>query len=246
MPVLFVVELGLQFVCAVHVLKTSRPTQWLFVIMLLPVAGPLVYLFMEVLPEMRHSRAGRRVSQDIGSMVNPNGELRRLTKEAIRTDTVQNKFDLAKECIHRGRFADARTLLDQCLTGIHADDPKIMMSMARAQFGLEDYSGCCETLDRLREANPDFQSSEGHLIYARSKEGLGQDGEALAEYAALSDYYPGEEARCRHGLLLHRTGQHDQAEAVFQQVVNSVDTGSKAYFRAQRDWYELAQQHLSL
>jgi hypothetical protein len=83
-------------------------------------------------------------------------------------------------------------------------------------------------------------------MYARAKEGQGLAGEALAEYAALSTYYPGEEARCRHGLLLHKAGQLDEAETCFRKVVDSVDTGSKAYFRAQREWYELARQHLSL
>lgn len=244
MPLLLGIEVGLQFLCAVHVLRTGRPTQWLFVIMLLPVAGCLAYLFMEILPEMKHSRAGRQVAKDIGSVVNPDGELRRLTKEAMRTDTVQNKFDLAKECNSRGRFEDAKTLLEQCLTGVHEDDPNIMMAMARAEFGLADYAGCCDTLDRLREANPDYQSSEGHLMYARAMEGQGRDGEALAEYAALSDYYPGEEARCRYAQLLQRTGQHEQAEAQFRGVVSSVDTGTKAYFRAQREWYELAKQRL--
>lgn len=246
MPVLLALELGLQFICAVHVLRTGRPTQWLFVIMLLPVVGCLAYAFLEILPEMRHSRAARTMTKDVGALVNPDGELRRLTKEAKRTETVQNKYDLAKECIARGRFSDARALLEQCLIGIHADDPNIMMAMARAQFGLDEFAGCCDTLDRLREKNPEFQSSEGHLMYARCKEGQGEAGEALAEYAALSAYYPGEEARCRHALLLHRTGQLEQAEAAFRQVADSVETGSKAYFRAQREWYELARQHLSL
>ncbi len=246
MPVLVAVELGLQFICAVHVLRTGRPTQWLFVIMLLPVVGCLAYLFLEVLPEVKHSHTARRVTKDVGAVINPDGELRRLTKEAMRTDSVQNKYDLAKECIGRARYSEARELLEQCLTGLHADDPHIMMAMARAQFGDEDFPGCIGTMDRLRESNPDFQSSEGHLIYAQAKEGQGLDGEALAEYDALSTYYPGEEARCRHGLLLHKTGQLDQAEAAFRKVVGSVDTGSKAYFRAQREWYELARQHLSL
>ena len=220
MPVLLAIELGLQFICAVHVLRTGRPTQWLFVIILLPVVGCLAYLYLEILPEMRHSHAGRKVARDIGAVVNPDGELRRLTKETLRTDTVQNKFDLAKECINRGRFEDAKTLLEHCLTGVHEDDPNILMALARAEFGLAEFIGCTDTLDRLRAANPDFQSSEGHLMYARAMEGQGRDGEALAEYAALSDYYPGEEARCRYAMLLQRTGQHDQAEAHYRQVVN--------------------------
>ncbi|NNG05344.1 MAG: hypothetical protein HKM95_14765 [Inquilinus sp.] len=244
MPILIAVTVGLQLMCAVHVARTGRPTTWIFVVMMLPVAGSLAYLLLEILPEWRHSRAARQAATDIGDIVDPDREVRRLALEVDRAATVENRFALAKELLRRDRQEEARPLLEACLAGVHADDPGIMMALARARFGCGDHAGVVDTLDRLRAAHPDLSSADGHLLYARALEGLGRDGDALGEYAALTEYFPGEEARCRHALLLQRLGDVDAARGVFAQVVRSVDLGNKLYFRAQRDWYEVARRNL--
>ena len=82
------------------------------------------------------------------------------------------------------------------------------------------------------------------MLYARAREGLGELDLAAVEYESLTGYYPGEEARCRYGLLLQRQGQVDEARAVFESVVASVETAPKPYFRAQRDWYQVAKSNL--
>ena len=99
--------------------------------------------------------------------------------------------------------------------------------------------------DFFGEANPDFGSAEGHMLYARSREGMGDLEQAAIEFESLSGYYPGEEARCRYGVLLQRLGQVDEARATFKAVVTSVETAPKTYFRAQRDWYQVAKNNLS-
>ncbi len=37
---------------AVHVARTGRPLTWIFIILFFPVAGGLVYLFAEIIPEL--------------------------------------------------------------------------------------------------------------------------------------------------------------------------------------------------
>lgn len=50
---IFVAMVILQVVCAAHVIKVGKPPLWLLVILLLPVAGSLAYVVMEVLPDAR-------------------------------------------------------------------------------------------------------------------------------------------------------------------------------------------------
>jgi hypothetical protein len=119
-----------------------------------------------------------------------------------------------------------------------------MLGLARAQFALDDHAGACATLDRLRAAHPDLDCPDGHLLYARSKEQQGDVEEALIEYAALAAYYPGEEPRCRLALLLQKSGRVAEARTLFEQVVRSVERASKLYWRAERDWYEVARRNL--
>jgi hypothetical protein len=245
MPALAALVFGLQLLCLAHVIRTGRPCQWLFIILALPLAGCLVYFFLEILPDLGRSRAARQAVRDIGAAIDPERDLRELAQRAADADTVENRTALANECLRRGRLADAKRLFQSCLTGPHATDHALMLGLAQAQFALEDYAGACETLDRLRAGHPDLNCPEGHLIYARSKEQQGQVEQALIEYAALVGYYPGEEARCRLALLLQKAGRVAEAKALFEDVVRSVERASKIYRRAERDWYEVARRNLS-
>jgi len=244
MPALVLV-FGLQLLCAAHVIRTGRPCQWLFIILALPLAGCLAYFFLEILPDLSHSRAARQAVRDIGAVIDPERELRERAERAAEADTVANRAALAEECLRLGRPTDAKRLFESCLTGIHATDHALMLGLAQARFALEDYAGACETLDRLRAAHPGLDCPEGHLLYARSKEQQGEIEQALIEYAALAGYHPGEEARCRLALLLQKTGRVAEARALFEQVVRSVERASKVYYRAERDWYEVARRNLA-
>ena len=245
MPALAALVFGLQLLCLAHVMRTGRRCQWLFIILALPLVGCLAYLFLEILPDLRHSRAARQAVRDIGAVIDPERDLRELTERLAEVDTVENRAALADECLQRGRAADAKRLFQSCLTGVHATDHALMLGLSRAQFALQDYPGACETLDRLRAAHPNLDCPDGHLLYAHSKEQQGEVEQALIEYAALAEYYPGEEARCRLGLLLQKTGRVAEARALFEQVVRSVERASKLYYRTERDWYEVARRNLT-
>lgn len=244
MPLISLLTLGLDVLCIVHVFKTGRPYQWMFLILMVPVAGAIAYFVVEIVPDLRHSQAGRQAAKDIGQVIDPDRDFREMIKRVDQLDTVESKFELAKECLRRERYDDARTLLERCLTGVHADDAAITLALAQAQFGLQDYGAVRSTLDRLREAHPDLRSPDGHLLYARSVEAQGDTDQALTEFEALAGYFPGEEARCRHALLLQKLGRVEESRARFEEVKRSVEGASKVYFRAQRDWYEVAERNL--
>lgn len=244
MPILAGLALAFDVVCIVHVIRTNRPYYWVFIVMGLPTIGAAIYFFMEMLPDIRHSRAARQAAEDIGRVVDPDREIREATAALRLTDTAENRKRLAEALMVRARYDEARSLYEAALDGVHADDPALMLGLARAQFGQKHYVGVCDTLDRLREVLPDFESADAHLLYARAREGQGDSDQALIEYQALAGYYPGEEARCRYALLLQRLGHVDEARAIFRQVAESVESAPKTYFRAQRDWYNVAKQNL--
>jgi hypothetical protein len=244
MPILGILVGGLDVLCLIHAARARQPYYWFMIIVSLPLAGSIAYFLMEVLPDMRHSRAGREVAQDIGAVIDPDKQIREATAHLAKSDTAENRKTLAEALIAKERFGEAQQLYETALTGAHVDDPALMMGLARARFGLKDYAGVCKTLDDLRVAHPDFESAEGHMLYARSREGAGELDQALTEYGSLAGYFSGEEARCRYALLLQKMGRVDEARAFFGQIVRSVDSGGKGYFRAQREWYEVARRNL--
>ena len=244
MPLLAALALALDAACIVHALRARQPYYWFIIIISLPTIGAAIYFFSEILPDIAHSRAAREAASDLGKVIDPAREIREATAALRLTDTAENRKRLAEALYADERYDEARTMYETALDGAHADDPALMMGLTRALFGLKEYRAVCETLDRLRESNPDFESAEGHMLYARAREGMGDIEQALVEYESLAGYYPGEEARCRYGLLLQRSGDVDGARAQFEMVVRSVETAPKPYFRAQRDWYQVAKNNL--
>ena len=59
--VILLVQIGI----AVHALRTGRPLWWLAVILFFPLLGALIYFLVEILPELRASRAIRGFGGDI-------------------------------------------------------------------------------------------------------------------------------------------------------------------------------------
>jgi hypothetical protein len=76
-----------------------------------------------------------------------------------------------------------------------------MLKLAQTYFAYENYQQAINTLDQLIKLNPNYKSTDGHLLYARSLEGLKHFEDALKEYKVVSETYPDEEGRVRYGLL---------------------------------------------
>ncbi len=244
MPIAVLVILLLQAGCCVHVVRTRRELYWLFIIMMFPLLGCGVYFAAVILPELRDSRTAHDALGKVQRAIDPDRDLRRRSEELDTADTVENRKALAEEHMRRGDLADAIRLYRSALTGIHRDDPAILMGLARAQFGSGDAAGCIGTLERLTAANPRFQSADGHLLYARALEAQDRVIDALNAYHAVAAYFPGGEAKCRYALLLKRQGHHAEARTLFQDVVHGFEKAKRFQHAGEREWYEVARENL--
>lgn len=240
MPILGGLVLLLALACAIHAGRTGRPSYWIYIVLILPGLGVLAYVLFELVPEWLGSAAGQRTAQRLSRFADPEKAFRALRDEAEIAPTVENMMRLAEECLRLDRFDEAAALYERCLHGMHASEPHLMLGLARAQFGAGQPGAARTTLDRLRVANPEFQSTDGHLLYARSLEALGDAAAARAEYEALVGYFPGPEATCRYALLLERTGEADKARAIFAEIKRRIERSPRHVRQMHAEWYQLA------
>jgi hypothetical protein len=245
MPALGLLILAIQVVCVTHVVRTGRPFWWIYLIVFAPLVGTIVYLGVEILPGLYRGPTARQAVARTAKVLDPGRGMRDAWRRLELSPTVENKMALAQEYLATGQPQDAVALYREALSGIHATDPALMLGLARALFSLGDTAEVLVTLDRLREANPDYTSPEGHLLYARSLEMEGRTAEALYQYAALIAYYPGQEARCRYALLLQMTGRVAEAHNLFEEIRKAIDYGPRYQYREQREWYQLAKRQLA-
>jgi hypothetical protein len=241
----FILTLLAQVLLIVHCIKTGRNTIWIWVLVLLSVAGVIAYIAVEILPDLFRSRATRRAVRGVRRALDPEQDLRRLENEARISNDVASRQRYANELVRQGRHAEAVTVYRQALTGLYEHDPNLMLGLARAQFGQGEAAAARTTLDELITRNSDFKSPDGHLLYARALENEGRTDAALSEYATLAQYFAGAEARLRYGQLLKRAGRAEEARRVLGELLDHARVAPRHYRKAQRDWLDAAERELA-
>jgi len=231
----------IQALLIVHVIKTGRNFLWIWVLILLPFGlGALVYVAVEIVPDLFRSRTAQRTARGFKRAMDPGADLRRFENEARVTGNVASRQRYAEELRRHQRYDEAIEQYRQALTGLYEHDPNLMLGLAQAQFGKGDAGGARATLDELIAQNPGFRSPEGHLLYARALEAEGNVAKALEEYRVLAPAYPGAEASVRYAQLLKRQGQLAEAQRVARELLEQARIAPGHYRRAQREWLDAA------
>lgn len=243
MPFLGLAALLASLACAAHAVQTRRPRYWLMILLALPGAGALAYLIFEILPEIGRT-GSRRAADAVIRTFDPERVVREAEARVLETPSAQTRAELGAVYLETGRAVDAIAAYRAALSGTHATDPALMLGLARAHFAAGDMPGTEEVLLRLRQANPDWQSAEGHLLYARALEAQGKIDAAVAEYRALLPYYPGQEPRARLALLLKAAGAPAEARRLFTELRLHVERAPRHVRDAERAWYDLARREL--
>jgi len=236
---IFIIQVGF----AVHVLRSGRDRYWLYLILFLPALGCAIYFFSEVLPELQGSRHIRRAGKAVINTLDPQREVRRLKDLIQISDTFENRKALADACVAAGHLDEAHQLYTALLRQ-EEHNPHIMQQIALVQYLDRDYATARQTLEDLIRFNPEYKSADGHLLYAKTLEALGETRQALDEFAVVVESFAGEEARYRYGLLLETSGRSEEARTVFNQILTRARQSPKYYRRAQKQWIDLAKQHV--
>ena len=175
----------LQIALGIHAYRTGRMTPWLWIILFLPGLGSLMYIILELGPELISGSAAARVRRGLVATVDPGRDYRSLAREVEIAPTVQNRLHLAEECMRLGRVEEAGELYEACATGLHAGDPTILGGLARTRFASGDLAGAREVLDALRALASTYPGEEARCRYAELLARTGRGGEARAEFREI-------------------------------------------------------------
>jgi hypothetical protein len=237
-----ILSIAIQAGLVIHAIKTGRNFIWIWVIVLLPYAGPLAYIAVEILPDLFRSRTAQRTARGFKKAMDPQADLRRYESEARLAGNVASRQRYAEELSKHGRHDEAIAQYREALTGLYQHDANLMLGLAQAQFAQGDAAAARTTLDELIRHNPDFRSPQGHLLYARALEAEGNYQKALEEYAVLAPSYPGAEAAVRYAQLLKSQGRREDAQKVARELLEQARIAPAHYRKAQKSWLDAAQR----
>jgi len=243
MPMLIALTAVIQAFFVYHVYRSGRPYWWALIILSFPVIGCVAYYLLEVFPGSREHRSARRAAAELARAFNPSSELKRRLEALAVCPSVANRIAAAEEFMRCGVFNEAVRLYEETLTGPHADDPNLLLGLARAHVNNGTHRAAQEVLDNLKAVDSRYRPEEARLLYARTLEGIGNVDQALAEYEELTPVYVGLEAKCRYGMLLKQLGFTVQANHVFREVLEHARR-FRLNLDSERPWIDAARRHL--
>lgn len=244
----FLISLAIAY----HSIRNGRSPLWLLALaaasfagFLATIAVWLAYLFFAVIPDFLRSNNMRRFADNVSTAADPGRGYREKKRQVEQVGSVDAKRALAEESLKRGLFAEAVALYESAMQGpLGGADPVLIKGLGRAKLLAGDGAAAEALFVQLRQVDPAAMDADVELDYARALEAQGKTDEAVRQYEAVASRYPGEEARCRFGLLLEKLGQEDRAQALFREVVGSVKSAPRYYRSRQSEWARIARQHL--
>lgn len=244
MPLALVLVL-LDVTLVYHAVKSGRARPWAFIILMVPGVGAAAYIVIELIPELLSGPEAQKARRRIANKLDPEKRYRLLSDQLATADTVANREALAAECLEVARFDEARQHYQHILQQQAGDVPLYALGKARAEYGLNLPAEAIATLDAMRNRWPDFESAEGHLLYARALADAGRIEEALHEYQEVSEYFAGAEARVRYGMLLDQQGRVAEAKVVFTQLLIQMKRAPTYVRKVQAEWLAIAEKYLA-
>jgi hypothetical protein len=236
-------SLLLSILLCVHVVRTNQSLYWVFLILFIPVLGPLVYLVAIVVPEMAGGTRAKRMSMAARDTLDPTREYR-LAKAAVdESPTVHNRMRLAAAAAARGRHDEAEQLYGEAAQGIHADDPALLLGRANALIELGRAAEALPLIEKLGEEQA-ARSPATVLAQARVYEALGRLGEAESAYQWAAGRLPGLEGLARYAAFLARVGRKSEAADHLAEIDRRIERANPQFRREGRAWRDLAAQAL--
>ncbi|HEX3406795.1 MAG TPA: tetratricopeptide repeat protein [Caulobacteraceae bacterium] len=237
-------SLLISIVLCVHVVRTNQQIFWIFIILFVPVLGSLVYLAAVVVPEMVGGTRAKRMGMAARDALDPMREYRTAKGAAADSPTVHNQMRLAAAAATLGRHAEAEQLYSGAATGIHADDPALLLGRANALIELGRAPEALPLVDKLAAEQPTRAPSTA-LAQARVYEALGHYKEADSAYQWAAGRLPGLEALARYAAFLARAGRRQEAADNLAEIDRRMERSNPQFRRESRPWRDLAAQALA-
>ncbi len=240
----FGLSLLFSIALCVHVVRTGQQLYWLMIILMIPTLGGIIYLVAIVLPSMAGSTTTRRAVQSARQTLDPTREYREAKTATDDSLTVHNQMRLAKAAASLGHHDEAERLYAQAATGIHADDPVLLLGRAMALIELGRHAEALTLLGQLGQDADNGRSPQAALALGCAYEGLGRMTEADTAYQWAAGRLPGLEGLGRYAAFLAHTGRTTEAREAIIEMDRRISSANPHFKREGRLWRDLAARAL--
>jgi hypothetical protein len=233
---LFPWGLLLQGLAIVHFIRRRPDMFWIFIILFLGPLGALVYIFVQVLPDIGLLRQSFKVFPRRKRI----SELETIVRDNPSAGNYEELGDLYMD---DGRFLLARAAFDKAIAA-RADtlDPFYRRGVCAMQLG--DAAAALPDLERVvgKEPDYDFHRAAGLLAHAYAQTGQKEKAEGLFRQATVTSTL--SETYLNFASMLASEGRNAEAREWVQKVLDKKPTMPDYLRRRERPWFRSAREML--
>jgi hypothetical protein len=229
-----ILGIALMAFALVHFIKyRSGNWLWLYVIIFLGPLGALIYLAVEVLPELRGAHTSSK-------WLGRRRDIKRLEATVLDNPSAGNYEELADLYLEQGNYARARECFGHAITS-RTDIPHPFYGRALCALQLGEPTAAIPDLEKAVAIEPkhDYNRAGGLLANAYALTGRNHDAERTFRETLKTSTL--SETQFYYARFLANQGRLDEARELAQQVVRKRASVSPQLRRADRQWFGAAE-----
>lgn len=225
--------LALQALAIVHFIRRRPDTIWFWVIIFLGPIGALVYIGVEVVPDLGLLR-------DVFDAFGRRKRIRQLEALILVNPATGNYEELGDLLLEEGQFARARECYDKAIASSRADNPDPIYRRGIAAIQMGDFAAAVRDLEQVtsRDAKYDSRRAIALLAHAYANSGRPDNAEALFQEAiAISTL---SETYLNYATFLASQNRHADAREWAQRILANKAAMPRYLQRRERPWFRKA------
>lgn len=221
----------LQAMALIHFIRRRPDNVWLWIIVFFGPLGALVYIAMEVVPDLGLLR------QTLDSFGRKK-RIKQLEAVVLENPAAGNYEELADLLLDEGRFARARECYDKAITSRGDPDPIYRRGIAELQLG--EFAAAVADLEYVisRDVKYDFNRAIALLAHAYANSGQAERADALflqaTAVSTLSETY------LNYATFLASQNRTAEARDWAQRLLARKSTIPRYLQRRERPWFRKA------
>jgi hypothetical protein len=222
----------LQAVAIIHFIRRRPDTYWLWIIILGSGLGALIYICVEVLPEMGMLVRSLQVFPR-------RSRIRRLEAIILDNPSAGNYEELGDLYFEDGKYAKARECYNRSLSS-RTDSPDPFYRRALCELKLEDYPAAVSDLEHVISKDPryDYDRAAGLLGHALAKSG--QSAAAATTFERVVQTSTLSETLVNYADFLKSQGKSEESREWALRVLSRKRTLPRYLKRRERPWLRKA------
>jgi hypothetical protein len=221
----------LQAMALIHFMRRRPDNIWIMIIVFLGPLGALVYILMEVVPDLGLLRL---VYDSFGRRK----RIKQLEAVVLENPAAGNYEELADLLLDEGKFARARECYDKAITSHGDPDPIYRRGIAEIHLG--DFAAAVTDLEEVTARDSKYDFNRAIALLAHAYANTGQPDRAETLFREATDRSTLSETYLNYAAFLASQKRIPEAREWAQKLLARKSTIPRYLQRRERPWFRKA------